>query len=372
MVKLHTWLKMPPPNEDMADLGEAGEILQATLHKRETAGSFMKHTPNPISPELRTWLNHYAGQSNTFMRSSLMEEAPLMLNYHCDLSPGFNRFRGNTNEMFLYSDSEDYTWVEGGWSDGGDWVDGVALKQIKMFSHTGEHWMLEIRLHTAANLPIGMEFLQEARCREGRTLVSSSNIFQKLRSEATTRIEKEMSEDLAPERECGVWLSMPAATGAPLRATILGPEGSPYEGGKFDVEITVPRSYPFVSPKCRFLTKIWHPNVDHKTGEVCLVDIPPSLLLIKILIHYQGLLSFPDVDDPMDLEVARQARDLPDVFAATARHWTWAFASPTRPEPNFKEKVRLVEERLNVSSEEALTRLALVDWQLESLMDVNS
>ena len=80
---------------------------------------------------------------------------------------------------------------------------------------------------------------------------------------------------------------MPAASGAPLRATILGPEGSPYEGGRFDVEITVPRSYPFVSPKCRFLTKIWHPNVDHKTGEVCLVDIPPSLLLIKILIHYQ-------------------------------------------------------------------------------------
>ena len=36
-----------------------------------------------------------------------------------------------------------------------------------------------------------------------------------------------------------------------------------------------------------FPTKVWHPNVDHKTGEVCLVDIPPSLLLIKILIHYQ-------------------------------------------------------------------------------------
>ena len=144
-------------------------------------------------------------------------------------------------------------------------------------------------MHTAANLPIGMEFLQEARCREGRTLVSSSNIFQKLRSEATTRIEKEMSEDLAPERECGVWLSMPAATGAPLRATILGPEGSPYEGGKFDVEITMTPSYPFVSPKCRFLTRIWHPNVDHKTGEVCLVDIPNALPLNKILIHYQVL-----------------------------------------------------------------------------------
>ena len=74
----------------------------------------------------------------------------------------------------------------------------------------------------------------------------------------------------------------------------------------------------------------------------------------------------------MDPDVARQARDLPDLFAATARHWTWTFASPTRPESNFHEKVILVKERLNVSSEEALTRLALVNWQLESLMDVNN
>ena len=76
----------------------------------------------------------------------MMEEAPLMLNYHCDLSPGFNRFRTHTNEMFLHSDTEEYTWVEGGWSDGGDWVEGVALKQIKMFSQTGEHWILEVNI----------------------------------------------------------------------------------------------------------------------------------------------------------------------------------------------------------------------------------
>ena len=59
--------------------------------------------------------------------------------------------------------------------------------------------------------------------------------------------------------------------------------------------------------------------------------------MLKIIL--QGLLSFPDVDDPMDLDVAGQARDRPEVFAATARHWTWAFASPTRPEPSFEEKV---------------------------------
>ena len=118
MEKLHTWLKMPPPNEDMADLGEAGELLQATLHKRETAGSFLKLTPNPIPPELRTWLNHYSGQSNTFMRSSIMEDAALTLNYHCDLFPGFNRFREITNEIFLYTD----WWRVGGRKGASGWT----------------------------------------------------------------------------------------------------------------------------------------------------------------------------------------------------------------------------------------------------------
>jgi len=371
MLTLHAWLKMPPPSEDIAGLGEAGEILQATLHERANAYSFVKHTPGPISPDLRSWLNLFPGPSRTLTRTSLKPETPLMLNYFHGLLPGFNRFQSNGNEMFLYSDFEEFTWVEGSFSDQGDWVNGVTIKEVRMYNRTGEHWILEVRLHTVANLPIALEFVQEARSKEGKPMVTKSTTYQKLRSEATTRIEKEMSEDLSPERQCGVWLAMPEATGNPLRATILGPEGTPYEGGRFEVEITVPRSYPFTSPKCRFLTKVWHPNVDHKTGEVCLVDIPPSLLLIKILIHYQGLLSNPDLDDPMDLEVASQARDRPEVFEATARHWTWSFASPTTPEPSFKEKVRLVQEQLNVSPEEALTQLSLADWNLETVLNCN-
>ena len=31
---------------------------------------------------------------------------------------------------------------------------------------------------------------------------------------------------------------------------------------RFEVEITVPRSYPFTAPKCRFLTKVGHLNID--------------------------------------------------------------------------------------------------------------
>ena len=36
---------------------------------------------------------------------------------------------------------------------------------------------------------------------------------------------------------------------------------TPYEGGKFLVDIIIPPDYPFKPPKMKFDTKIWHPNI---------------------------------------------------------------------------------------------------------------
>ncbi|KAK6919711.1 Ubiquitin-conjugating enzyme E2 [Dillenia turbinata] len=43
---------------------------------------------------------------------------------------------------------------------------------------------------------------------------------------------------------------------------ILGPTQSPYEGGVFKLELFLPEEYPMAAPKVRFLTKIYHPNID--------------------------------------------------------------------------------------------------------------
>ena len=50
-----------------------------------------------------------------------------------------------------------------------------------------------------------------------------------------------------------------------LKGSFMGPVGTPYEGGKYEVEIQIPAEYPFRPPKMQFKTKLWHPNVSSVT-----------------------------------------------------------------------------------------------------------
>ena len=88
---------------------------------------------------------------------------------------------------------------------------------------------------------------------------------------AIKRIQKELQNlDNEP---------IPGCTAAPVsdrvqtkwKATIAGPTESPYEGGLFALSIEFPDDYPFKPPKVKFITKVYHPNIDSK-GEIC-VDI---------------------------------------------------------------------------------------------------
>ena len=115
------------------------------------------------------------------------------------------------------------------------------------------------------------------------------------------------------------------------RGSLLGPEGTPYEGGKFLLDIAVPSDYPYTPPKIRFETKIWHPNISSQTGAICLdvlgKEWSPALTIRTALISIQALLSAPEPDDPQDAQVARQFKIDRPAFDQTAKYWTATYAS---------------------------------------------
>ncbi|GAB1608591.1 ubiquitin-conjugating enzyme E2 N [Argonauta hians] len=114
-----------------------------------------------------------------------------------------------------------------------------------------------------------------------------------------------------------------------FHVVVAGPSESPYEGGVFNLELFLPEEYPMSAPKVRFLTKIYHPNID-KLGRICL-DIlkdkwSPALQIRTVLLSIQALLSAPNPDDPLANDVAEQWKVNEAAAIQKAREWTQRYA----------------------------------------------
>ncbi|ABN65752.2 predicted protein [Scheffersomyces stipitis CBS 6054] len=145
------------------------------------------------------------------------------------------------------------------------------------------------------------------------------------------RIAKEL-EECRQDTQSGVSLKLNNENDlTKLTGFFKGPPGTPYQGGVFSVDITIPNEYPFKPPVMKFSTKIYHPNISSVTGAICL-DIlkdawTPILTLKSTLISLQSLLQSPEPNDPQDAEVAKHYLTNKTGFDETAAYWTKIYAS---------------------------------------------
>ncbi|KAF8516440.1 ubiquitin-conjugating enzyme/RWD-like protein [Hysterangium stoloniferum] len=143
------------------------------------------------------------------------------------------------------------------------------------------------------------------------------------------RVNKEIA-DCKNDRTSNITITLIDDSPFHLKGTFPGPEGTPYEGGIYDVDIAIPDSYPFQPVKMKFITKVYHPNISSASGAICL-DIlkdawSPVLTLKSTLISLQSLLCSPEPSDPQDAEVAKHYTTSRASFEDTARYWAEIYA----------------------------------------------
>ncbi|KAF8820359.1 ubiquitin-conjugating enzyme subfamily protein [Cardiosporidium cionae] len=144
---------------------------------------------------------------------------------------------------------------------------------------------------------------------------------------------------------------------------IKGPDGTPYEGGRFVLDVAIPQRYPYTPPKIKFLTKIWHPNISSQTGAICLdilqAEWSPAITIRTALLSIQALLAAPEPDSPQDAEVAKMYKRSIQEFNITASTWTNTFARKNME--SREEKIKKITE-MGFSEEQAEDALTKHNW----------
>eukprot|EP01084_Bolivina_argentea_P316801 549209_1 len=136
-----------------------------------------------------------------------------------------------------------------------------------------------------------------------------------------------------------------------------GPEGTPYEGGTFRVQVTLPNDFPYSSPSIGFQTQIYHPNIDEISGSVCLNALnecwSPMFDLLNIFTMFlPHLLRYPNASDPLNAEAASLLLRDSVAYNHKVQKWVQNFA---KGEPSSRklscEVLKTVEDKV----EEATT-----------------
>ena len=103
-----------------------------------------------------------------------------------------------------------------------------------------------------------------------------------------------------------------------------------YDGGVFDIEITLTRKFPFAPPKIRWLTKTYHPNISLQS-KVCIgvlgKDWVPTMSVAGLIEALRNLLNFPNPASPLNTQAATLMKKDRKKYEAEAKNYVNKYAT---------------------------------------------
>ena len=141
-----------------------------------------------------------------------------------------------------------------------------------------------------------------------------------------------------------------------------GPKESLYEGGNWKLHIQLPENYPYKSPSIGFVNKIYHPNVDEKSGTICLDVInqtwSPLFELKNIFEEFlPQLLLYPNPNDPLNPDAADLLLHHKKRYEERVKKYVKLYANDKK-EKNIEKEQQLVVKK--ISSDDFLTKKRII------------
>ncbi|KAL7440785.1 hypothetical protein ACHAXM_007468 [Skeletonema potamos] len=164
-----------------------------------------------------------------------------------------------------------------------------------------------------------------------------------------------------------------------IRAQITGPEGSPFEKGVFLLTVHIAGRYPFEPPRCRFLTPLYHPNVDSH-GRICLDTLKsppagswsPAVSLPSLLLSIRSLMAEPNPDDGLVPEISELYKRNPAEWMREAERRTRLEATVAKLEELESTKEEEEEEEPNNNNAASATANATEKKEEDSKTESSS
>lgn len=125
------------------------------------------------------------------------------------------------------------------------------------------------------------------------------------------------------------------------QCTMTGPGDTPYAGGLFYIKVMFTKDYPNTKPEVRFITPIYHLNVNHlqqygdeidPLGHVCISTInnwdPSKSDMTKVFKDIFVLFYQPGVESPFGFDRRDEYKKNPKLYEQKVRYFTKKYANP--------------------------------------------